>query len=92
MKLENLKIDFQRWIFRRRLRQDANVMQKTILKADRISERTKKRLWVFKIDASDYRIYTKPEMKGTLRSMKISHLINIYQTNEYIIHITKKPE
>lgn len=89
---ENIKIDIQRWFFRRKISRDAVVMKKVIEKANRISERTKKRLWVFKIDACDYRIYTKAEMKGALRSLHLQTRINMYQTNEYIIHITKKPE
>jgi hypothetical protein len=89
---ENLKIDFQRLVFRRKLKKDARIMGETILKADKISEKTRKRLWVFKIDVADYRIYTKAEIKGAIRSMHLTRMINMYQPNEYIIHITKKPE
>lgn len=90
--IDKIKIDLQRWIFRRNIKRDAEVMGSVIKKANRISEKTKKRLWVFKIDNCDYRIYTKAEVKGTLRSMHLQTRINMYQTNEYLIHITKKPD
>lgn len=90
--INNIKIDFQRWIFRRNIKRDAEVMKKVVEKANTISEKTHKRLWVLKIDACDYRIYTKAEMKGALRSLHLQTKINMYQTNEYIIHITKRPE
>jgi hypothetical protein len=90
--INKYKIEFERWIMRRRIRRDAIVMAKAITKADELSDKLRKRLWVFKVDASDYRIFTKAEIKGTLRSMRLQRVINIYHTNEYIIHITKKPE
>jgi len=90
--IENIKIDLQRRKFRRNIKRDAHILEKVIDKAEHISQRLKKRLWVFKVDAADYRIYTKSQMKGALRSLHLQNESNMYQTNEYVIHITKKYE
>lgn len=93
--LTNLKIDYQRWMFRRKQshnkENDIKLRLKAIEKANKMSERSKKRLWVLKMDICDYRIFTKTEIKSAMRRFNQIMRINYYQTNEYIVHITKKP-
>jgi hypothetical protein len=94
--LTNLKINLQRWNFRRKQRKakriDADKMAKTCIKANLMSKETKIRLWVLKVADGDYRIFNKNQVKGALRSMGLQSLINMYQPNQYIVHITKKPQ
>ena len=94
-KLTTYKIDFQRWMYKRRRDRDAkkdiDMRLKAIKKAEKLSAKSKKRLWVLKMDVCDYRIFTKPEIKTAMRKLNQLISINYYQTNEYIIHITNKP-
>lgn len=94
--LTNLKIEYERWQYRRKQRKarehDADMKAKAILKASMMSEELGKRFWVVKHGESNYGVYLKSELKGALRSLGLSQLINMYQPNEYIIYITRKPE
>jgi hypothetical protein len=94
--LRNIRIDIERWIFRKRSarnqKRDISVQCKYIRKANRQSKRANKQLWVFRFGPSDYFIFTKPQVKSAVRDMHVAARINIHQTNEYIVHITKKPE
>ena len=92
--ITNLKIEIQRWRYRRKIKiakeKDADKMAKAIIKANFQTQRSRKRLWVIKLDYADYVICTKQQVRAYLR--KIGLMVNYMQTNEYIIHITKKPE
>jgi hypothetical protein len=92
----NLKIDIQRWNYRRKQKKakrlDLDKMAKAIIKANLQSERTKKRLWVIKFAPADYQILVKPQVKAFFRTIRPMINVNFYHTNEYVIHITRKPE
>jgi|WetSurSiteA1Bulk_404760.scaffolds.fasta_scaffold155234_1 hypothetical protein len=97
--LNDIKIELQRWLYRTRRRRfkktDDKLMLEAIEKAEKHTEKNGTRLWVVKISASDYRIYTKSQVKTFFRSVRhylSDSNINYYQTNEYIVHITKKPK
>jgi hypothetical protein len=94
--LKNLRINIERYNFRRKERKakshDADKKAKAIIKANLTSERIRKRLWVLKHGPADYGIYTKAEVKGALRALGLHGLVNMYQPNQYVIHITKRPE
>jgi len=93
-----LKIEIQRWIFRVKQKHAESIdfrrHQRAIRKADRASQRMNKRLWVFREGPGRYHIYTKPQVKAAARIFREFRTadINIYHTNQYIIHITKKPQ
>lgn len=92
--IRDIKIEIQRWMFRRKQKKakahDYDKMAAAILKAKRISERSKVRLWVVKLSYADYVILTKGQLKAFLRKLGIASKINIYQTNEYVVYITNK--
>jgi hypothetical protein len=88
--IKNLKIDFQRWMFRRRSNHHAERQQKMIRKADKLSKKYKKRLWVITIERGSFLICSKPEMKKVMQQIPALLRINMYQTNDYIVHITQK--
>lgn len=97
--LDDIRIEIQRWIYRIRRRRfkstDDRLMLEAIEKAEKHSAKNGTRLWVVKISAADYRIYTKSQVKTFFRSLRLylnDSNINYYQTNEYIVHITKKPK
>lgn len=94
--LHTQRIELERWIFRMRtkrsLRRDNRIQCRYVRRANRRSRKAKKQLWVLRADACEYYIYTKPQVKAAVRSIHLAHRINIHQTNEYIIHITQKPE
>lgn len=86
----NIKIYYLRWQFRRRNKYHAERQQKYIKKADKLSKRYKKRLWVVTIERGVFTIASKPEMKQIMRQIPAPFRINMYQTNDYIVHITQK--
>jgi hypothetical protein len=92
--LRDLRIEFERWIYRirmrRSVRRDNRIQCRYIRRANRRSRRTKKQLWVLRADACEYYIYTKPQVKAAVRSLHLGSRINIHQTNEHIVHITQK--
>lgn len=94
--LKRQRIEIERWNFRRKqrreLRRDAGVHCRFIRRANKQSRKTGKQLWVFRFAPCEYYIYTKPQMKSAVRSLHIGSKINIHQTNEFIVHITQKPE
>lgn len=91
--LRDLKIDFQRWRFRRNVKiskkYDAQLMGQAITKADDLTRRNNKRFWVLKLSYGDYSVCTKQQVRAYFRNIGLQ--VNYMQTNEYIIHITKKP-
>lgn len=94
--LNDIKIEIQRWFYRSRRRRfkktDDRLMLEAIEKAEDHTRKNGNRLWVIKIQPGDYRIFTKSQVKGFFRTARpILNDVNYYQTNEYIIHITKKP-
>ena len=88
--LINLKIDYERWLFRHR--SDAHIpnQMKAIAKANRLSKKYHKRLWVITLEPGRYLIRSKPEMKTIMRQIPDVAKINMYQINDYIVHITQK--
>jgi len=55
----------------------------------------KKRLWVLREAPGVYHIYTKPQMKAAARTISKECRLpsfNFYQTGEYIVHITQRPD
>lgn len=94
--IRNLKIEIERWQYRRKQRKahklDADSKAKAIIKANLMTEKTNKRFWVIRHGDSNYGIYSKCEVKGILRSLHLSQLINMYQVNQHIIHITRRAE
>lgn len=89
----DIRIEWQRWIFRCRQRSakahDADRMAKAIIKANLKSIAAKKRLWVIKIAHSEYAILTKQQVRVFFN--RIGLTVNYMQCNEYIVHITQKP-
>jgi hypothetical protein len=97
--LTNIKIDFQRWNYRRKYKScnkvDLENQLKAIEKAEKLSKKRKCRLWVIRLMPGIYKIYSKGDLKGIIRRLKLNKLskanneINIYQLSEVIVHITK---
>lgn len=91
--IKDIKIEIQRWNFRRKQRKasshDHDMMAKAILKANAITERTNKRFFVVKLSYSEYAIFTKQQVRTFFNRLGIK--TNYMQCNEYIVHITKKP-
>lgn len=97
--INEIKVEIQRWIYRRRRQSfksnDDSSMLKAINKADLHTAKNGQRLWVVKIAPGDYRIYTKGQVRSFFRDLKTylpGENVNIYKTSEYIIHITRKAE
>jgi hypothetical protein len=89
----NLKIDIQRWNYRRKQRKgnkvDAENQLKTIKKAERLSKERKCRLWVVRIEPGKYKIYTKGDVKAVLRKLGMKGRIDLFSINGSVVHITK---
>ena len=91
--IKDLVIDIQRWDYRRRQKKgskiDAEMQLKTIEKAERLSRERKCRLWVVRIEAGKYCIYTKSDVKAVLRRIGIKGNVDIFSINGSVVHITK---
>lgn len=91
--LTNLKIDIQRWIYRRKAKHgdkiDIQRQLKAIKKAERLSEKRKCRLWVVRIVPGKYRIYSKGDVKAVLRRIGLKGRIDMFSINGSVVHITK---
>lgn len=97
--IKEIKIEIERWIYRKRRHSfksnDDKSMLEAIKKADQFTAKNGRRLWVVKIAPGDYRIYTKGQVRPFFRSLRTylpGENVNIYKTSEYIVHITKKAE
>jgi len=97
--LRKQKVEIQRSIYRMRQKRnqriDLRMHKKAINKANRLSKRMKKRLWVLREAPGVYHIYTKPQMKAAARTISKECRLpsfNFYQTGEYIVHITQRPD
>lgn len=97
--LRKQKIEIQRKIYRMKKeynqKMDLQRHERAIRKADRMSKRMKVRLWVLREAPGVYHIYTKPQVKAAARAItKDARLpiFNYYQTGEYIVHITNRPD
>jgi hypothetical protein len=84
--------EYKRWRVRKKIeidaRRDIKRMARTIKKADKATLKSNKRLWVVKLDLGTYVIYTKEQMRKIFFGLGI----NYSQKNEFIVHITKKPQ
>jgi len=91
--IRDIRIEIQRWIFRRKQKRakahDAESMAKAIITANIKSKKANKRLWVVKMGYADYVILTKQQVRVFFYS--IGYKANYMQENEYIVHITQKP-
>jgi len=90
--IKDIYREFKRWRVRMKIKTDAKRdirrMAKAVKKADKATLKCNKRLWVVKLDLGTYVIYTKEQM----RKMFFGLGINYSQKNEFIVHITKKPQ
>ncbi len=97
--INEIKIEIQRWIHRRRRssfkRNDDKLMLEAIQKADQFTAERGHRLWVIKIAPGNYRIFTKGQVRAFFRTVSAylpGDTVNIYKTSDYIIHITRKAQ
>ena len=91
--LTNIKIEIQRWNYRRKQniarKKDAPKQLEAIAKAEKLSKERKCRLWVVRIQPCKYRIYTKGDVKAVLRRLGIKGRIDLFSINDSVVHITK---
>jgi hypothetical protein len=71
-------------------RNDTRNKLRAIEKATKKSVKSNIRLWVVRLAPGRFEILTKGEVKHLMRALNKMADINIYQTGEVIIHITKK--
>jgi hypothetical protein len=91
--LTNIKINIQRWLFRRRhaheSKADIEAQLKAVEKAERLSKERKCRLWVVRINPGKYRIYSKGDVKAVLRRIGLKGQIDMFTISNSVVHITK---
>lgn len=91
--LTNLKINIQRWNYRRKYKSgekvDLEQQVKAIQKADALSKKRKCRLWVLRIRPGKFQVCTKGDLKATLKVYGLRYRYNIYEIGDPIVHITK---
>lgn len=91
--LTNIKIEFQRWKFRRKYKKGSKVdvdnQLKAIEKAEKLSKKRKCRLWVVRISPGKFRVYSKGDVKAILRKVGLKGRINMFEINDSVVHITK---
>lgn len=91
--LTNLKIEIQRWIYRRKYKSGSKVdLEKQLIaveRAEKLSKKRKCRLWVVRVRPGKYIIRSKSDVKAILRSIGLKGQINMFEVNESVVHITK---
>ena len=91
--INNLKIEIQRWRFRRKYTAGAKVdienQLKAVEKAEKLSKQRKCRLWVVRLMPGKYQIYSKGDVKSVLRRMGLKGKINLFENSDVVVHITK---
>jgi hypothetical protein len=91
--IDNLKIEIQRWNFRRKYKAgdkvDIQNQMKAVEKAENISKQRKCRLWVVRLAPGKYKIYSKGDVKYILRRMGLKGKINLFENSDVVVHITK---
>jgi hypothetical protein len=91
--IENIKIDIERWNYRRKFKSGTKVdlekQLKAIEKAEILSKKRKIRLWVVRLMPGEYKVLAKGELKGALNILGLKHRLDIHQLNDVIVHITK---
>jgi hypothetical protein len=88
-----VKIDLERWSYRRRKAREekadiANQL-KAVQKADKLSLQRKCRLWVIRIKPGTYRIYSKGDVKAVLRRYGLKGPVDFFSINSTVVYITK---
>lgn len=91
--IENIKIDIQRWNYRRKYKSGTKVdlqnQLKAIEKAEALSKKRKQRLWVVRVMPGEYVIRSKGDVKAILRRIGMKGQINMFEINGSVVHITK---
>jgi hypothetical protein len=91
--IDNLKIEIQRWNFRRKYKAgdkvDIKNQLKAVAKAEKLSKQRKCRLWVVRLMPGKYRIYSKGDVKAVLRRMGLKGSVDIFSNSDIVVHITK---
>jgi len=91
--IQYIRIEFERWRFRRKYKSgdkvDLENQLKAVEKARALSSKRKCRLWVVRLWPGKYRIYSKGDVKAVLKNLGLKHQVDMYQLNEVVVHITK---
>jgi len=91
--INNLKIEIQRWNFRRKYKAgdkvDIQNQLKAVAKAEKLSQKRKCRLWVVRLMPGKYKIYSKGDVKAVLRRLGLKGKINLFENSDVVVHITK---
>jgi hypothetical protein len=92
-KRRDIKINIQRWNFRRKYKSGEKVdlerQMKAIAKAEKLCIKGKVRLWVIRVMPGRYFVRTKGDTKLLLKAYGYKHIVDMYQLNDVIVHITK---
>jgi hypothetical protein len=88
-----IKIDIQRWNFRRKRKHEDKVdvvrQLEAIEKAEKLSQKRKSRLWVIRVEPGKYVIRSKSDVKAILRRLGLKGRIDLFSINDTVVHITK---
>jgi hypothetical protein len=92
-KLRDIKINIQRWNFRRKYKSgekiDLDRQMKAIAKAEALCMQRKCRLWVIRVMPGKYMVRSKGDVKSLLKAYGIRQSVDMFQLSDVIVHITK---
>jgi len=90
---QDIRINIQRWRFRRNYKSGSRVdfekHLKAIEKADLLSKKRKCRLWVIRLMPGKFKIATKGDAKYILKTYGMKSRVNMFELSDIIVHITK---
>jgi hypothetical protein len=90
---KNIKIELQRWNFRRKRKHEDKIdlvrQLEAIEKAEKLSQKRKARLWVIRVNPGEYVIRSKGDVKAILRRLGLKGRIDLFSINDTVVHITK---
>lgn len=92
-KLQNIKISLQQWnykrLYKKGMKVDIENQLKAVNKAEKLSKKRKCKLWVVRLMPGRYKIYSKGDVKSTLRKLGLKGRVDIFQNSDVVVHITK---
>jgi len=89
----DIKINIQRWQFRRKYKSgekvDLEKQLQAIEKATALAKKRNCKLWVIRVFPGKYRIYSKGDVKQVFRNLGIKNQVDMYQLSDVVVYITK---
>jgi len=91
--IRDIKIEIQRWWFRKKYKsgakKDLEEQTKAIDKAITLSQKRRCRLWVIRVRPGKYVIRSKGDVKTIFKTLGVKGKVDLFQLSDTVVHVTK---